>query len=494
MKIVDAPPGAKRLMESLRDMGYTCSTAIADVIDNSLSADASSVHVNIHAREGTTPAYVAIADNGKGMNERVLIEAMRYGADQKYSEKDLGKYGLGLKTGSLSQCRRLTVMSRTPATGRKIMRWNLDHVYKTDRWQLQSLDFKDLKDWEQAVLDHKLASSRGTVVLWSDLDTLPLLDEQNVSTRNGFLETLSEEVKAHLEMVFHRFLEGDTSSGKKIKILFGEDELEPWDPFCQNESTRKLEKIQFAARDVDTNRKAKGKVTVSPFVLPKESEFSSREAWRAATGPKNWNRQQGLYFYRNDRLLQAGGWSGIRTNDEHTKLLRVAIEFPSDLDSAFSINVTKMKAKVPEQILDKTSSKITQWIKVAKERYARKDKSTGSGGTSRPEGRKGKEDKEEKKESGVVTSLGLGPISLQLANSTSKLLTVIESARPGQIKIAVPQKHDFASVFESSLGSGTDLKKLIMALFFVLEGIKDENIFPDAIPLDSIRRMIKKNI
>src|SRR5258708_22088730 len=181
MKSVNAPPGAKRLIESLRNMGYDTSTAIADLVDNSIAANASEIHVEIFAQKGSGPAAIVIADNGRGMDRDGLHEAMRFGAFQEYAPDDLGKYGLGLKTASLSQCRTLTVSSKLKA-GRDVrprrhyVRWDIDHVYETDSWNLLAPDAQELAEWEVEALSHDVARDGGTVVLWSNLEeALPLL-------------------------------------------------------------------------------------------------------------------------------------------------------------------------------------------------------------------------------------------------------------------------------------------------------------------------------
>ena len=130
-------PSARRLMESLRDIGYDLAAAVADLVDNSIDADASSVAVDIgHDGNG---AWLRIADDGGGTESR-LDEAMRYGSTRSYGATDLGRFGLGLKTASLSQCRRLTVATRSTTRGPiRIRRWDLDRVAKTDSWLVERL-------------------------------------------------------------------------------------------------------------------------------------------------------------------------------------------------------------------------------------------------------------------------------------------------------------------------------------------------------------------
>ncbi len=142
---IEMIPSARRLMESLRDIGYDLPAAVADLVDNSLDARADNVHVDLeHDRDG---GWIRIADDGDGMTERQLDEAMRYGSARHYTGGDLGHFGLGLKTASLSQCRRLTVATRSTLKGPvRVRRWDLDHVARTDAWSLERLTARDCRD------------------------------------------------------------------------------------------------------------------------------------------------------------------------------------------------------------------------------------------------------------------------------------------------------------------------------------------------------------
>src|SRR5262249_52546141 len=157
----------------------------------------------IYAQHGSQPPHIVIADNGDGMDREALHEAMRFGAFQEYSADDLGKYGLGLKTASLSQARILTVASKAKArknkkSRRALMRWGLDYVYRTDDWDLLAPTDEELSVWEREALANPLAKEHGTVVLWSSLDEIsPLLGSDDVRARERFLARLIEEVGEH---------------------------------------------------------------------------------------------------------------------------------------------------------------------------------------------------------------------------------------------------------------------------------------------------------
>jgi hypothetical protein len=498
MKKIKAPPGAKRLIESLRNMGYECSTAIADLVDNSVAAGASEVHVEMFAQSGSQPAGIVIADNGRGMDRDELYEAMRFGAFQQYSAEDLGKYGLGLKTASLSQCRNLTVSSKAKAKRgtrprRYFMRWDLDYVYRTNDWDLLAPASDELQPWEREALTHAVAEDNGTVVLWQGLgEALPLLSAQDVRQREKFLAYLIGEVGDHLRMVFHRFIEGSVTGRRKLNLYMCGQKVEPWDPFCRSESTRELDimNIPLALRQDDGT----STVTISPFILPREDEFSSAKVWREASGPRSWNAQQGFYFYRNHRLLQAGGWSNLRASDEHTKLLRVAVHFSRGLDQSFAINVTKMRARIPTEIRDQVRNALSKWAKDARERYDRgpvKRAKVELGSPSRPSAETQSQLPKRSADS-PPPSLNVGPVSFARSNAPTHKLAVVDGSRPGQLKILIPQSHDLAAVFERN--GGDDLLKLCVSAISVLEAVYEQRMSRERIPLESLKRALRKHL
>jgi hypothetical protein len=329
-------------MASLRDIGYDLPSAVADLVDNSIDAGAENIDVSFGG-EGAT-AWVRIADDGMGMAPGELDEAMRYGSKRTYSASALGHFGLGLKTGSLSQCRRLTVATRRRLQGRiAVRRWDLDVVTERDSWDLESPPRADLPDHLLAPLQE----STGAVVLWENLDRILAFRKPDGAAAKRALDSMAAEVATHLGMVFHRFITGEWTGGEAfVNIAVNGVPVTAWDPFCREERRTKVlrqQKIELQLEDGGC-----AKLHVSPFVLPAQNEFSSPEAHALAAGPSRWNRQQGFYVYRRDRLIQSGGWNRIRTLDEHAKLARIAIDLPLGHEELFGINVAKMSIVIPE--------------------------------------------------------------------------------------------------------------------------------------------------
>jgi hypothetical protein len=339
---VSVTPSARRLTRSLRDIGYDFTTALSDIVDNSISAGAEKIDVEI-VFDGTG-SYVLIADDGSGMTERRLAEAMRFGTRRDYAQEDLGRYGLGLKTASISQCRRLTVVTRQAVTRRRlaVLTLDMDHVERTDRWEVTSPPIDSMCDRALEWLDAR----PGTVVVWEKLDRVLPVERPDGGWARRRLEQTRDRAASYLGMVFHRYLEG-TLDRDRITITVNGEKVRPWNPFAPDEEHRsETGEQRFEVATVT----GAGQVSFRGYVLPPRTAFSSLAEFERLSGPLKWNRQQGLYIYRNGRLIQAGGWSGIRAIDEHTKLARAALDFPAALDEVFRINVAKMRVLIPPEV------------------------------------------------------------------------------------------------------------------------------------------------
>lgn len=347
-------------MGSLRDIGYDLPTAAADVVDNSVDAGAESVGISlVHSGEGS---WIRIADDGAGMTERGLDEAMRYGSRRDYDADNLGRFGLGLKTASLSQCRSLTVASRTTMRGRiAVRRWDLGRIAESDSWSLERLT----PGTAPAAVIEPLRRNPGTVVLWEKLDRVEGYSNPDSAWAAAALERDAAALREYLAITFHRFLDG-SAPGPPLAITVNGEKVEPWDPFSRSETaTEQLNPQVLGHGTGDVIRP----VRVHPFILPARTGFSTVGAHELAGGPKRWNRAQGLYIYRNDRLIQAGGWNHLRTMDEHSKLARIAVDIPEGSESDWRLNISKMSVSIPAGLRGDLRTLVGSVVARAQERY-----------------------------------------------------------------------------------------------------------------------------
>jgi hypothetical protein len=331
-------PNAAAMIESMRAVGYTLQAALADLIDNSLSAAARNIWLTFFWSGATS--FISVRDDGVGMSEDELTEAMRLGTRSPLDERDphdLGRFGLGLKTASFSQCRRLTVRSRFAGKNVSTRRWDLDYVTKTREWRL--LMDADPGSEERLVLPN--GEGGGTVVLWEHIDRVvegASLDDDRAHRR--FLD-LAETVEDHAAMIFHRFLEPPAD----VTIWINDQRVEPWDPFLKTEQA--TQRLGEEPLTLDGSQ-----IMVRPYVLPHHSKLEPRVHKRAA-GPAGWNAQQGFYVYRNRRLLVAGDWLRLGfQKEEHAKLARIQVDLPNTVDSAWHIDVKKSFAQPPGPLRD----------------------------------------------------------------------------------------------------------------------------------------------
>lgn len=310
MKDVSVPPYAPMLIESTRAIGYTLESAIADIIDNSASASASCVDIFFFP---VGDAYIAILDNGYGISSEKLDTAMRYGSQNPNEQRavnDLGRFGLGLKTASLSQCRTLTVVSKH---GKQIeaRRWDIDYVSQTGEWSLLVFETADELDAIPRI-DKLREMESGTLVVWQNLDRLKV-GELDFNRSMG---KKMDIVRAHLSLVFHRYIIGE-SELKKMQIKMNGSLIEPTDPFLSKRNTQVMADEIMAING--------SRVIVRPHILPHIVSLTAGEI-TALGGKDGLRKSQGFYVYRNKRLLVWGTWFNMMRQGELSKLARVQVD------------------------------------------------------------------------------------------------------------------------------------------------------------------------
>jgi hypothetical protein len=333
----NVPPKASSMLETLRGLGYSTADALADIVDNSISAGASEVRIDF-GWEGGKRAFISILDNGHGMDDPELEAAMRLGdkspLDGRTAE-DLGRFGIGLKTASFSQCRSLTVASRKSGKDTACLRWDLDEIAaRADgAWAL----LEGAAEGSETRLLRLDGIPCGTVVLWEKLDRV-VTDGYTV---DHFL-LMIDAIETRLSMVFHRLLEG---SHAKLRLFVNDNSVKPWDPFMAGHPAKSWNS------PVERKWTPVGIIEVECHVLP-HKDMISNEDYETAAGPEGWNSQQGFYVYRNGRLLHAGGWLGLGdgrawNREEAQKLARIRLDIPNTADADWKIDIRKATARVP---------------------------------------------------------------------------------------------------------------------------------------------------
>ncbi|MBG6154756.1 hypothetical protein IWQ52_000616 [Labrenzia sp. EL_159] len=351
----DATPRAASLIEGMRDFGYTLETAMADIIDNSVTAGAT--RVEILADTTSEDPCIAMLDDGVGMTEAELIEAMRPGSKNPLVIReghDLGRFGLGLKSASFSQCRKLTVISRRLGTVAAAT-WDLDKVASENAWQI---DLED--DLDEIPAINRLPDT-GTIVLWRKLDRLSTNYGHNSEKRAVEINKAVSGAERHLRLCFHRYMEG---SRPRLRLLLNGRLLTPVDPFATDHKATQIDPAEPLHLE-------NGDVVTQCFTLP-HHKMMSKPAWEELAGPEGHLRSQGFYIYREKRLIIAGSWLGLARQTELTKLARVRVDIPNTMDADWKIDVRKASAQMPPVVRDRLRRIVERFQGTSKRTYQRR--------------------------------------------------------------------------------------------------------------------------
>jgi len=373
-------PDPAGLFDILARAGHRLTSAVADLVDNSISAGATEIEINF-PNPNAGGRWLSIRDNGHGMTPDELRQAMRVGNRRAYGGADLGKFGYGLKGASWSQADCLTVVSKTADSPQSIRTWDKDHLVRTGKWEM-------LTDPVDPKFSSVVSIPRaGTVVLLtkmrppSEVPTVKNVDPYTVEVT---------KLQEHLELVFHRYLEGAVKGREKVTIKINGEVLVGNNPMG-HVLTKPHDPRTITINQTDPSKKAV--ITVSAFITPNEDEV---ERHHAGEGPEaariardrislygRWNETQGLYFYRLDRLIKWGGWEGLFAMDEKTKLLRVAVDFDRNADDPLQVNISKQEIKLPVTVSEYIKNIVKDPRAEARSRYKNPSKSK-SGGKDAP--------------------------------------------------------------------------------------------------------------
>lgn len=334
-------PSAPILIEAIRSLGYSFETAIADLVDNSISANANKIDIILMPNE--YPQLI-IFDNGFGMGKKELEEALRYGARnplEKRSDTDLGRFGLGMKSASLSQCRKLVVVSKK---GRKLsaFSWDLDYVIKRQGWFLLEYGEDEIRKLPNINIFDNVET--GTYLLLENFDRI----SSSTSNLNNTLKNYMNSTINHLALVFHRYLDNG------VNIYINNNKIESKDPFLiTNKSTMPLKEQNII---IDNES-----IKVKPYILPHITKLTKEDLEKVG-GKEDLKNNQGFYIYRNRRLIIWGTWFRLTRKEELSKLARVMVDIPNSLDYMWGIDIKKSTANLPDIIKKKLYACIDESI------------------------------------------------------------------------------------------------------------------------------------
>lgn len=343
----ELPPHPSILLESLRNMGYTLKSAIADIIDNSISAAAKHIAIQFRGNMDIEEPWIAICDDGEGMDRATLLNSMKFGSREldggRGGAMDLGRFGLGMKTASISQCRKLTVFSWQNESVHAFC-WDLDKI--TAAWDIQELSIEEIN--EHAIIKEVSDSlyfptkKHGTIVLWE------VLDRDAIKSHRNMNESMAE-VETHIAEVFHRFMQKEKKFNNVISFSINGRKIVPLSPFGPNVPERYILR--------GDNFKCDGYVvSYKPYILPRAVDYEKASEYTRYGGKEGYLHNQGFYVYRNRRLIEKATWFRKRKKEFKTQLLRIQLDIPAELDASWCIDVKKSQTTPPVDIQNRVDS------------------------------------------------------------------------------------------------------------------------------------------
>ncbi|MDA7646961.1 ATP-binding protein [Akkermansiaceae bacterium] len=486
-------PDPSRLINGLRDTGYNLNSAAADIVDNSIAAGAASINIRFDLHRNGAK-YVYFGDDGHGMDADGVFSAMRYGADKRENLKSLGKFGLGLKTASSSNCKRYSLISRQDSNmPLSKVTWDLDHVEEVNQWEVD--DQEEVTPDELRAFD-ELCGDKGTLLVWSKCDRiLPSNDyEPGSSQEKAALKRLSERMADHFALVYHKYLDAGSDEWSTIKITINGEPVEPWNPFYPEKSEQVLAADkQFVEVALPDDPEVTYPFGIKAYVLPSSKDLTKEENNIARIT----NNRQGFYVYREGRLIESGGWQGIwNASEPHSSLIRVELTFNHELDDAFEVDVRKSRIIMNEALRDYLEKLLGNPRKHAQDVYRRKLKSSLPNEISHKGSNKTVADTRSvrrptvstsdplKNETTVSNNLGHGiRIKAPVLNEQDPLALSIQTAEDvdsgnlwepsfvsasdsdHQVGVRINTKHDFYSKIYAKAGSANSIEGMDLLLY-----------------------------
>ena len=361
----EAVPRPEYLIKSIAEQGYSLETALADLIDNSVSANAEKVEILTENHENKLIVY--LADNGGGMTEQELIRNMQFPSndmDHIREENDLGRFGLGMKTASFSQTRKFTVITRKK--GEEIFSartWDVDYLKKCGKWRIKKNTNDEIKslfsEYESSSKKHLAAYSEytpNTIIVWEGLYKF----ENYTYTGNQFRhfkEQLNNVTSEYLGIVFHKFME---LKKNPLQIRINNTLVKPFNPFCS--STGEIPR----SLGLKEMRFGKDVLKMNAFILPVKA-CDNQHKW--TTKNHNLMDLEGLYIYRGNRIIFYGGWNNIIKKESKLRLARLKIQVGNLNDDKLQLNVSKSQISIPYDLKTGVLKYIIQLREEAKKEY-----------------------------------------------------------------------------------------------------------------------------
>ncbi len=460
IKYIENKPDAARLASGMRDTGYNFNTAATDIIDNSIAAGAGKINVSIDLVQidGEWEQFIFFGDDGTGMDRDGIFDGMRYGAPKRINSKSLGKFGLGLKTASTSVCRRLAVISKDkPDAPLNKFIWDLDHIDKCGEWEMIE---GGIEQYEIEKYD-ELCGKTGTLVVWSMCDRILKNSqyEPGSTEERAALKRLSNNLRTHVEMIYHKFLDTSNADFKNITLNIDGEEAKPWNPFFPEDSEQVLSPKKQILRVAVDSAGGTHDATIKAWILPHRKDLEAAKGSDYMKSAKINNPNQGFYVYREGRMIHNGDWLGIwKARDPHYSLIRVELDFDNELDEAFETDVRKTKIIFDENVAAYLKALLENPREEANKRYRRTQKKVTTSGINHATSNK-RIKNSGNKEQPTVTNVNptANTVTLTGAMGTHTIqLPIFSQVSPNEVHVTPTGEINNGDFWEVSLNSESD--------------------------------------
>jgi len=441
------PPDPERIVNGLRDTGYNFNTAIADIVDNSISANASVVNIDV-VMDPAMNVKVYITDNGCGMNLDGLKNAMKYGSKERPEKNSLGKFGLGLKTATSAFCKQFSLISRDSEGMIRKVQWDLDYIAKNGAWLLQ---FPTIEADEEELLEMTADKGTGTLLVWDKVDRL-MKDYKTLGNAEKALKKILDELRFHLSMVFQRYIDVNDNRVNNVLITVNTVTLKPWDPFCTKENM--TEKLQEQDVPVEMPDGTQAVFHISAYIIPKKGEYSSLEAEKEARGSNDF---QGIYVYRENRLIHSGDWFGFLKKEPHFSLLRVDFSFDYCLDELLSVDIKKSRILLIGELANFIMQFLGAPRREAEKKYREKENKAvhTNGENAHNSSNQNIDSKAQDLEGSSIKPIDDESAQIQNQNgSFTKTISIVNNVDPKQNRVIPVNSIDGNALWEPALADG----------------------------------------
>lgn len=360
MAKVENPPLVHRTAEAYRDTGYDLETSVADLVDNAVGAgQAKRIRIALELSQDGGDLSFSIVDDGVGMDENTLKKAMAVGSSEELLKHELSKFGHGMKTASWAHSKRLVVVTRSEGNEPISAIWDLEHVIKSSKWEMEIPEKVNRKYLEE--LDDLVSGKSGTLVAWEGIDRLLTgYKDPAGQPRKKALKKMVEQTKDHLAMVFHRYLDPAYEEVNTVEIWINEEPVRPWDPFAQKFQDYEVRELQQTLMSP-----GRDKIDVRAYLLPREDEWGFDDDYSLAI--RKASELQGFYLYRANRVIMEPTWLGMIKQEPHSNLARVRIDLNPSWDDVLHVDFKKSTVQFSDSQKDELRSVMTRIVKMAKD-------------------------------------------------------------------------------------------------------------------------------